>query len=551
MGENDLGKSNFLDLLDKIFNYGRFNDDDFLNKDQKIEVIFSLILNECELGFFNDLFDPDDEKKIYIECEMDISDDRMSFYHLQSGDNISSSNLRCINFINYKPLRSPSEELTFYKNRGVGKLLHYMVKNLLKEDESTDCSNWVNKEYIEENIVAEINENLKKIRIFEEFGIETTIETDIIDLISRLLIMNDSKKIPIKKIGHGVQFSVLIVLYILEKLMNLVETKRLERCVFNNDGTKNISLIMGLDEPEIHLHPYRQRNLIKYLSKIMNNEEENFSSLIKCLFDIDLIDGQSIVVTHSPNILSTDYKQISRFYRKDGHITIKSGSNIDLDHTSYKFLLKTSPFIKEAFFSRFNIIVEGDSEFGALPQFAERMNDLDFDNLGISVIPAGGVDAIPHLAKLLNQFCIGNIGIMDGKEFKSYERSIRNDKLNIVSTVYDDFEEEIFKSFKIVDYIEWIEKEFPRNRMAFKNAADSLGNSIDITQPICKQVNSFSRPDKFFLKKSITQNELDFLRKKKSIILGQNLASSVSKIPGSYQTLLLKVKRDVHESNSI
>lgn len=550
VGENDLGKSNFLDLLDKVFNFGKFTEDDFFNKDENIKIIFSLVLNDGELGIFNDLFDPSDEKKLNIVCEMGISDDRIKFFHLESEDTISSSNLRCVNFINYKSLRSPSEELTFYKNRGVGKLLHHMVKELIK-DESTDSSDWINKEYIEENIVTEINENFKKIRVFEEFGIEASVETDLVDLISRILSIKDSRDIHIRKIGHGVQFSVLIVLYILEKLLNLIETKRLKRCIFEEEGVKSISLILGLDEPEIHLHPYRQRNLIKYVSDLMNNEEEDFSILIRGLFDIDLIYGQSIIVTHSPNILSTDYKQISRFHRKDGRINVRCGSNISLEDSLYKFLLKASPYIKEAFFSRFNIIVEGDTELGALPKFADRMDNLDLDDLGVSVIPAGGIGAIPPLTKILGLFNIGNMGIMDGKEFKEYENDIIEENLNIVSTAYDDFEEDIFKSFKIVDYIKWIETEFPRNRMAFKTAADNLGKSIDITQPLYEQIDSFNRLDKFLLKKSITQRELDFLRKKKSILMGRNLASGVSKIPASYETLLLKAKREAYESYKI
>ena len=66
---------------------------------------------------------------------------------------------------------------------------------------------------------------------------------------------------------------------------------------------KSISLIIGLDEPEIHLHPYMQRSLIKYLNNVITNNNADFKTLIKELCDIDEFIGQVIVVTHSPNIL--------------------------------------------------------------------------------------------------------------------------------------------------------------------------------------------------------------------------------------------------------
>ena len=34
------------------------------------------------------------------------------------------------------------------------------------------------------------------------------------------------------------------------------------------------------DEPEIHLHPYLQGSLVKYINKILNNEENDFTELV-------------------------------------------------------------------------------------------------------------------------------------------------------------------------------------------------------------------------------------------------------------------------------
>lgn len=544
VGENDLGKSNFLDLLDKVFN-GKFNEEDFFNKKEDINVDFSLLLNDSELGLFTDLCDPDNCNRININSKMGISDDYISYRHIETGETIHKDKIKCVNFIKYSSLRKPADELTFYKNKGVGRLLHFMVKNLVKDKNSHDL---VNRDYIQD-LVDKINYNFRKLRIFEEFGIETSIEEDTVDLISRILTIKDSKDIHITKIGHGVQFSVLIVLSILEKLMNIMETRMSEKCIFNEDGTKSISLILGLDEPEIHLHPYRQRNLIKYIVNLVDNKEKGFSSLIKEIFGIDLINGQSIVVTHSPNILTNDYSQIARFYKERGVTNVKSGANLNLDDQLRKHLLKNMPYVKKAFFSRCNIIVEGDSEYGAFPKFAERMG-LDLDKFGISVIQAGSADSIPPLAKLLNLFGIDNVGVMDKDKFRTYETDVKIKGLNLNSTAYEDFEEEIYHSFKIEDYVKFIEYTLPDNKCFFNNAARKLGITINCSQSnLYKQIENLSISKKYSLKKSLEQDCTKFLRGNKTVIFGRDIANQVSRVPYSYGNVLKKAKRLANEQN--
>ena len=547
VGENDLGKSNFLDLLDKVFN-SKFKEEDFDNKDEDINIDFSLVLDDNELGAFNDYFNPEDGNEINMNAQMGISDDYISYYHIESGDHIKKDQIKCANFIKYSSLRNPADELTFYRNRGVGKLLNFMIKSSYEKESSDEHSNIVNIEYIEK-FVEKINDNFSKIRIFEEFGIETSVEEDPIDLISRILRIKDSKDIHITKIGHGVQFSVLIILSILEKLMNIIETRTLEKCIFESEGDKSISLILGLDEPEIHLHPYRQRNVIKYIKNLLNSEEEGFKSLIKEILGIDYINGQAIVVTHSPNILTDNYKQITRFYQKEGNINVKSGSNFNLDKQLHKTLLKYIPYVKESFFSKCTVIVEGDSECGALPIFAKK-DELDLDKSGISIIQSGGFGSMIPLAKLLKHFDISNVGIMDLQEFNGNEQKIKDNKLNIYSTAYKDFEDEIYRSFRIEDYIKFIGDYFPNNIHFFNDEAKKLGKTIDFTIPnVYKQLESFSKIEKYTLKKNLEKNELIFLGKNKSIIMGIDLANSVSKIPDPYLNLLKKAKRLSDEQN--
>lgn len=51
IGENNLGKSNFLDLLNTVCTGKSFNDEDFCDPKVPIEVILTVLLDQREWGF--------------------------------------------------------------------------------------------------------------------------------------------------------------------------------------------------------------------------------------------------------------------------------------------------------------------------------------------------------------------------------------------------------------------------------------------------------------------------------------------------------------------
>ena len=76
----------------------------------------------------------------------------------------------------------------------------------------------------------------------------------------------------------------------------------------DSDGKKLLPLILSIDEPEVHLHPYLQRSLIGYYKRILCNKDAEFVDLLKMLFNVDGISGQLIIVTHSTDALIGDYR---------------------------------------------------------------------------------------------------------------------------------------------------------------------------------------------------------------------------------------------------
>lgn len=220
-----------------------------------------------------------------------------------------------------------------------------------------------------------INDKLKKIKSFKEFSITANFEDDPGEILAKIVTLKDEQNFSLQNSGYGVQFLSLICLVIFEKLLVTGKYKKEKGYFEDEKGKRYTSLILGLDEPEIHLHPYMQRSLIKYLIEIILNKDEEFLDLLSTMFSINGFLGQIIVCTHSPHILLSNYKEIICFSKKNGVIKVKNGMEIIFEDKVEKHLLKNMPYVKEAFFSKCVILVEGDTEAGAFPLFSKKLHE--------------------------------------------------------------------------------------------------------------------------------------------------------------------------------
>lgn len=155
-----------------------------------------------------------------------------------------------------------------------------------------------------------------------------------------------------------------------------------------------------------------QRSVINDVRNILKNNDPNFLKLLKSVFDIDGIFGQLIVVTHSPNIISNNFHEIIRLDYYKNKINAFSDFECQIDEKDEKNFLNQSDRIKELFFSKSCIIVEGITEKKALPIFAEKLN-IDLDGMNIGILQADGGDTIKSLTKILKHFGIKCIPIID------------------------------------------------------------------------------------------------------------------------------------------
>lgn len=546
VGDNGIGKSNFLDLLDSLFEK-RFSEDDFQDINKEIIVDFSLELNNTEIGFFLDYFDPLDENKnvINISSKIGHDEDYMKYYHQETEEEIPKKMIQGINYIKYDASKNSPSELSFTNNKGIGKLFQFMVETKIPDNVPSIADRSDIKD-----IVRNINSSFEKLEILNNTGIKTKIEENTSELIKQILVMQDSQNHDIRKSGAGIQYSIFVIFKILDKLMKINNSnyKRENYILSNENDEKEISMILGLDEPEIHLHPYKQRNLINYVLKIINNKEENFKSLLNEFFGIDLINGQLITATHSPNILSGDYSNIIRFQPNEFKTDIISGYKIQLTDQLKKHLVIKGHYIKESFFSDFNILVEGDTEYTAFPIFANRLG-IDIDKLGVSIIPVGSKQSIIPIHELLKKFRIKSVGVydMDNDGFPSQFEEEKHGNY-IFSTDQKNFEEEVYNNFEIAYLIKLLEKDskdekyFFKNPCFFMNKIRDTNINIDCTQPIFSQINELDENDQEIFKIKIKNLVCENFKDKKGIKFGQIMAENIDNIPSCYSNVLNIIK---------
>jgi predicted ATP-dependent endonuclease of OLD family len=150
---------------------------------------------------------------------------------------------------------------------------------------------------------------------------------------------------------------------------------------------RKVGAIFLIEEPEMYLHPQMQRSLYKTIRNIGKN-------------------NQVIYVTHSSSFVTIpEYDEI-RLVRKDQEGTKIYQSSLPQDsRLKDKFLKELDPERNELFFAHRILIVEGDTEKLALPEYSKRMG-LDFDTVGSTIIEVGGKRNITDFVDLALSFKI-------------------------------------------------------------------------------------------------------------------------------------------------
>ena len=418
IGENNLGKSNFLSLLATICSGKGFEDDDFFDPEKPIEVSLTVKLKQEEQGFFGDSFSPYDSSLLNIRYTQSINDQYPAIICTDSNESIQLRQMRKLNFLTYQTTSIPGRELRLDTKKGTGLFISTIIERFV----NNTSNDFLNNEAVE-RLTSFINEHLEKIRSFRDYSIKAAIAPETTDMLSSLYYLSDGSR-KIETTGSGVQYMAMASINVLCQIMNLYKSKSIpfsELLYTDEVGNKILPLILSIDEPEVHLHPFLQRSLIGYYKKIMQNRDAEFADLLKTCFDIDGIDGQLIIVTHSTDALAGDYRNLVRFYKNGDTTAAVSGYALrpevgganTIKSDDEKHLIMHFPEIKEAFYAKCAIIFEGETEYGCMHAFAEKLG-VSCDDCGIFIINANGEKSIKPIRNLLRLFAIPSISVYDG-----------------------------------------------------------------------------------------------------------------------------------------
>ena len=479
VGENNLGKTNVLDLLNTIFNQATIGEEDFADTEKRSGAVVTLKMDEDEIGISGPDIDPTTGNTITVCAFADDPDSRIEFVAEESGEKISPSFMRSVHMFRYSTASFNRGDLAFDGTRGVGRVLSKGIA-LYLDREGKEVSDFLDGNELE-GLVSDLGTIVDDVPILSSFGVRTGVDSSDGGTLGSLVTLLDKRGVHFKKAGVGLQYLAIASLSIIESIMRLSPKRLQESLCSDGDDKRVLHAVLVYDEPEAHLHPYMQRRLSKSLHRICEGEDAKFNALLKEYFGIDSIKAQLIMVTHSPNILARGYKNIVRFGQGEDSPRVMCGKDIDLSDKIEKHLMLNFESIREAFFARSVLAFEGQTESGAIPVFACNLG-IDLDDYGVVPIRAGGKENVKPLGELLDKFKIPNYSIVD-RDAKLPETSGDH-----ITTIERDFEAEVIDSLFASDnqgaFIALLESTNSQRATSIKGNSNAL-NKASIIYDVC------------------------------------------------------------------
>lgn len=548
VGPNNAGKTNIIEAIDLILgdvylpNFEPTTDH-FFNGDENREIIIGAYL-KCDKNEIRNIFPGNNSHQVAIRFR--YSKNNKGIFEICNGTN---TQWECktsygkpspygyyydldkkLFFLRVKSLRNIMEIAPIrWKSP-----LKYFKEIIIKRASENELNEVISKIEEAKNKLTEIEEVKKIIEALLKISKEQTDIKDILispastkysDILNEMkILIDDGYQSDVIKKGLGTQNLIIISLFrVMAKYIREEEQK---------------FVIYGIDEPEIGLHPHSQRQLLNSLNKLSEY-------------------SQVIITTHSDNLVDiSDIDKVIRISR-EGNRSKKY--KISLKPKEKKILEIHGPYLKEIFFAKRVLIVEGATERGFFPEASKKVIgkakngeeiNYSFDYNSVSVIDGNGNNIFLFM-RLVKALRIPFIVLIDEDKIKNGNYISFLEKIKEINFI-DEAQFEKLKSIANFDKQKEKLKELNIYILpAFETTIrDSLNNSA---LKKVKQAIDFAKQNwGYELKEYTPPNPSDlkdlvfnYLKDNKRWRIGKAIAQELNKdeIPEYYVDLIKKVSK--------
>jgi len=167
------------------------------------------------------------------------------------------------------------------------------------------------------------------------------------------------------------------------------------------------SVILAIEEPELHFHPQACRNFYNNLRLLSENGL------------------QIIYTTHSPYFVDVSkFESLHMVRKKNSTTTIESGLTLSSTGSQQnRIITKFNEGVNQALFADSVVLVEGPDDEIACKAMLEKLG-FDIYKKNVSVASCGGLPNIPTIARVLGTLKINTVALVDEDPGNSKTASI-------------------------------------------------------------------------------------------------------------------------------